>query len=57
MERRCWRCRAALPPDDWVPPIPTQISSNSLKLVSDRPVKSPALTELRRPDSDAAAIA
>ena len=57
MERRCWRSGAALPPDDWVPPTPTQISSNSLKLVSDRPVKSPALAELRRTDTDATAIA
>ena len=58
MERRCGRCRAALPPDDWVsPPIPTRISSNSSKIVGDRAVKAAALAELRRAYADASAIA
>src|SRR5437016_4296282 len=57
MERRCWRCRAALPPDDWVFPTPTQISSNSLKLVGNSAIKTTALAKLRRSDSDAAAVA
>ena len=51
MERRCWRFRAPLPPEDWGSPTPTQISSTSLKLVSDRPVKSPALAKLRRSEA------
>ena len=56
MERRCWRCRAALPPDDWVFPTPTQISSNALKLVGNSAIKTTALAKLRRADTDAAAV-
>ena len=57
MERRCWRCRAALPPDDCVSPTPTQISSNFLKLVGNSAIKTTTLAKLRRSDSDAAAVA
>src|SRR5205823_1158846 len=56
MERRCGRCRAALPPDDWVSPIPTRISSNSSKIVGDRAVKAATLAELWRTDTDAAPV-
>src|SRR5438045_7314161 len=42
---RCGRCRAALPPDDWVSPYTTRISSNSSQIVGTRTVKAPTLTE------------
>jgi len=57
MERRCWRCRAALPQTTRFFPTPTQISSNSSKIVSDRSVKPPPLAKLRCTDTDAAAVA
>ena len=38
-------------------PIPTRISSNSSKIVGDRAVKAAALAELRRTDTNTAAVA
>ena len=57
MERRCGRCRAALPPDDWVSPIPTRIGSKTSKIERNRAVKTATLTELRRADTDPAPVA
>src|SRR5437870_13505626 len=57
MERRCGRCRAALPPDDWVSPIPTRIGSQTSKIERNRAVKTATVTEFRRADTDPAPVA
>ena len=56
MERRCCAAVQRWPRTTGFPHTPTQISSNASKIVSDRSVKPPPLTELRCTDTDAAAI-
>src|SRR5439155_9138134 len=57
MERRCCAAVQRWPRTTGFPHAPTQISSNSSKIVSDRSVKPPPLAKLRCTDTDAAAVA
>ena len=57
LQRRYGRCRAALPRLTGFPRYRVMISSNSSEVVGDRPIKTAALTKLRRTDTNAAAVA